>query len=120
MLLNSFNDVVMLFSLPYISKYSTNFFYDHLKKKNNFRVGHSYPSGPTLIRRASKQQQQLSYDYGQSSTPPYNAPPISVVNAPPAPIFDADLIANTAASLKSRQPITEIRTPYQQTTVNNQ
>jgi hypothetical protein len=37
-------------------------------------------------------------------------------NVPAAPIFDADLIANAAASLKPRQH-TETHTSYEQTTV---
>jgi hypothetical protein len=40
-------------------------------------------------------------------------------NAPPAPMFDADMIANAAASLKSRQPVVETHTSFEQTTVNN-
>jgi hypothetical protein len=39
-------------------------------------------------------------------------------NVPPAPIFDADLIANAATSLKSRPSITETHTPYDQTPVS--
>jgi hypothetical protein len=38
-------------------------------------------------------------------------------NIPPPPIFDADLIANAATSLKSR-PVVETQTSYEQTTVN--
>jgi hypothetical protein len=38
-------------------------------------------------------------------------------NIPPAPIFDADLIANAAASLKPRQPVLETQTSYEQITV---
>jgi hypothetical protein len=38
-------------------------------------------------------------------------------NIPPAPIFDADLIASAAASLKPRQSADEIHTSYEPTTV---
>jgi hypothetical protein len=34
-------------------------------------------------------------------------------------MFDADMIANAAASLKSRQPVVETHTSFEQTTVNN-
>jgi hypothetical protein len=49
--------------------------------------------------------------------PPPPPPPMPALNIPPPPIFDADLIANAAASLKSRQPIVETHTSYEQTTV---
>jgi hypothetical protein len=38
-------------------------------------------------------------------------------NVPAPPIFDADLIANAAASLKNRPTVTETHTSYEQTTV---
>jgi hypothetical protein len=104
--------VEMLFFLPSISKYSINFFYNHFKKKTNFRVGHSYPSNTQPIRRFS--EQPLSYGYGQSSVPLHPA-----ANIPQAPTFDADLITNTATSFKNRQPITENHTSYEERTVNN-
>lgn len=51
--------------------------------------------------------------------PPPPPPPMPAANVPPPPpIFDADLIANAAASLKSRQPLVETQTTYEQTTVN--
>src|SRR4051812_43479274 len=108
MFLNSYNVVAMLFFLRFISKYSLNFFSDHLKKNNNFRAGQTYPSAATPIRRHLGRTQ--SYDYGQSSAP---------TNIPSAPIFDTDIITKTTPSLKRQQPITETHTSYQQTTVNN-
>jgi hypothetical protein len=51
--------------------------------------------------------------------PPPPPPPMLAANAPPAPMFDADMIANAAASLKSRQPVVETHTSFEQTTVNN-
>ncbi|CAF3777495.1 unnamed protein product [Rotaria socialis] len=47
--------------------------------------------------------------------PPSLPPPMPLVNVPRAPIFDADLIANAAASLKSR-PIDESPTSSENTT----
>jgi hypothetical protein len=42
-----------------------------------------------------------------------------VANIPQAPLFDADLIANTIASLKNRQSIDDSHTSYEQSMVNN-
>ena len=78
-----------------------------------------------------QQQQPAQYGYGQPPAPMFNAPPpapappppppppppMPAANVPPAPIFDADMIANAAASLKSRQPVMETHTSFEQTTV---
>jgi hypothetical protein len=81
--------------------------------KSNFRVSHSYPSSSTQLWRPAEQQQQPLYN-----VPP--PPPIRSVNIPRAPIFDADLIANGTALLKSRQPINDSHKLYDQTMVNNE
>lgn len=52
--------------------------------------------------------------------PPPPPPPMRSVNIPRAPIFDADLIANGTALLKSRQPINDTHKLYDQTMVNNE
>ncbi len=43
-----------------------------------------------------------------------------ITNVPQAPIFDVNLIANTFGSLKTQQPMTEMHSSYEQTTVNNE
>jgi hypothetical protein len=40
-----------------------------------------------------------------------------VTNIPAAPIFDPDLIADATTSLRSRQPLIDIHTSYEQSTV---
>ncbi len=43
-----------------------------------------------------------------------------ITNVPQAPIFDVNLIANAFGSLKTQQPMTEMHSSYEQTTVNNE
>jgi hypothetical protein len=82
---------------------------------NNCRVGHSYPSSTNPTWKYAGQQQQSSYGYDHSL--PRSSMPVA--NIPQAPLFDADLIANTIASLKNRQSIDDSHTSYEQSMVNN-
>ena len=96
--------------------------------QQNFQQPPYYQPQPPYYQHDFEQQQ---YGYGQPPAPMFNAPPpgpappppppppppMPAANIPPAPIFDADMIANAAASLKTRQPVTETHTSFEQTTV---
>lgn len=100
--------------------------------QQNFQQPPYYQPQTPYYQHDFQQQQQQQYGYGQPPAPMFNAPPpapapppppppppppMPAANVPPAPIFDADLIANAAASLKTRQPVTETHTSFEQTTV---
>ncbi|CAF4454846.1 unnamed protein product [Rotaria socialis] len=98
---------------PPVPYYQQNFQQQQPYYQQNFQQPSNYQQQPNY--QHGFQQQQHQHSDQMPPPPPSLPPPMPLVNVPRAPIFDADLIANAAASLKSR-PIDESPTSSENTT----